>query len=150
MLQAARGLQFAHERGMVHRDIKPENLLLNNNGIVKVADLGLVKLASTARKARSVKPEGPLTYVGKNPAEFPMGTPAYMAPEQVQNSSKVDVRADIYSLGCTLYHLLTGRPPFIADTLNQVMEQHVRGAGRASGRAQPERARERSRPSSCG
>ncbi|WP_224369036.1 serine/threonine-protein kinase [Hyalangium versicolor] len=124
ILQAARGLQFAHDRGMVHRDIKPDNLLLNNNGIVKVADLGLVKLANSARKARAK--QAPLTYVGKNPSDYAMGTPAYMAPEQVQDSSKVDARADIYSLGCTLYHLLTGRPPFMADLIPMVMEQHVK------------------------
>ncbi|WP_224248222.1 serine/threonine-protein kinase [Hyalangium gracile] len=126
VLQAARGLKYAHDRGMVHRDIKPDNLLLNNNGIVKVADLGLVKLADSARRARSKgQPQGPLTYVGKNPSDYPMGTPAYMAPEQVQDSSKVDARADIYSLGCTLYHLLTGRHPFIAETVPLVMLQHV-------------------------
>ncbi|MDY7227105.1 serine/threonine-protein kinase [Hyalangium rubrum] len=123
VLQAARGLKFAHERGMVHRDIKPDNLLLNNNGIVKVADMGLVKLARAARSTPR-----PVTYIGKNPQEYAMGTPAYMAPEQVMNSSKVDARADIYSLGCTLYHLLTGRPPFVAESLNTVMDMHVKEA----------------------
>jgi hypothetical protein len=95
-----------------------------------VADLGLVKLANSARRARHGKSKraghGPLTYVGKNPQEYPMGTPSYMAPEQVQNSSKVDARADIYSLGCTLYYLLTGRQPFIAGSVTTVMEMHVK------------------------
>lgn len=121
VLQAARGLKFAHERGMVHRDIKPDNLLLNHNGVVKVADLGLVKLKRTAESKKS----GPVTYIGKNPQEYAMGTPAYMAPEQVANSARVDARADIYALGCTLYHLITGRPPFIADTISKVMDMHV-------------------------
>jgi len=121
VLQAARGLKFAHERGMVHRDIKPDNLLLNHNGVVKVADLGLVKLKRSAEGKKS----GPVTYIGKNPQEYAMGTPAYMAPEQVANSARVDARADIYALGCTLYHLITGRPPFIADTISKVMDMHV-------------------------
>jgi serine/threonine protein kinase len=121
VLQAARGLKFAHDRGMVHRDIKPDNLLLNHNGVVKVADLGLVKL----KRAGSGTKSGPVTYIGKNPQEYAMGTPAYMAPEQVANSAKVDARADIYALGCTLYHLITGRPPFIADTISKVMDMHV-------------------------
>ncbi|HEX8699083.1 MAG TPA: protein kinase [Myxococcaceae bacterium] len=121
VLQAARGLKFAHDRGMVHRDIKPDNLLLNHNGVVKVADLGLVKLKRTTPRTKS----GPVTYIGKNPQEYAMGTPAYMAPEQVANSALVDSRADIYALGCTLYHLITGRPPFIADTISKVMDMHV-------------------------
>ncbi len=121
VLQAARGLKFAHDRGMVHRDIKPDNLLLNHNGVVKVADLGLVKL----KRAGSGTKSGPVTYIGKNPQEYAMGTPAYMAPEQVANSAKVDARADIYALGCTLYHLITGRPPFIAETISKVMDMHV-------------------------
>jgi hypothetical protein len=121
VLQAARGLKFAHDRGMVHRDIKPDNLLLNHNGVVKVADLGLVKLKRTTPRTKS----GPVTYIGKNPQEYAMGTPAYMAPEQVANSAQVDSRADIYALGCTLYHLITGRPPFIADTISKVMDMHV-------------------------
>jgi serine/threonine protein kinase len=121
VLQAARGLKFAHDRGMVHRDIKPDNLLINHNGVVKVADLGLVKLKRPSRAQT-----GPVTYIGKNPQEYAMGTPAYMAPEQVENSAKVDARADIYALGCTLYHLITGRPPFIADTIARVMDMHVR------------------------
>jgi serine/threonine protein kinase len=125
VLQAARGLKFAHERNMVHRDIKPDNLLLNHNGVVKVGDLGLVKLKRPSGTAQGGG-NRPVTYIGKNPQEYAMGTPAYMAPEQVENSAKVDARADIYSLGCTLYHLVTGRPPFIADSINKVMDMHVR------------------------
>lgn len=125
VLQAARGLKFAHENGMVHRDVKPDNLLLNAHGIVKVADLGLVKTpdavdeepgaagmdvaalldqpAPTASRAHE------LTGGAITQAQSGMGTPAYMAPEQAMDSASVDGRADIYSLGCTLYVLLTGR-----------------------------------------
>jgi serine/threonine protein kinase len=126
VLQAARGLKFAHDRNMVHRDIKPDNLLLNHNGVVKVADLGLVKRKSPAHSAQQPGVvEEPLTKIGANPMESAMGTPAYMAPEQVENSSRVDGRADTYALGCTLYHLLTGVPPFEGDTVTMVMTMHV-------------------------
>ncbi len=127
ILQAARGLKFAHDRGMVHRDIKPDNLLLNRNGIVKVADLGLVKRRRLLRPPP--QPQGgqehPRTDVLRHPGESIMGTPAYMAPEQVRDPAKVDARADIYSLGCTFYHLLTGQPPFGADSAAGSMTQHV-------------------------
>lgn len=96
--QAARGLQHAHERGMVHRDIKPANLMLTKAG-VKVLDLGLALLLDA----------GP---GGQTSTGMIMGTADYMAPEQADNVHAVDARADIYSLGCTLYRLLTGRPPY--------------------------------------
>ncbi|MBN1208460.1 MAG: protein kinase [Myxococcaceae bacterium] len=130
VLQAARGLKFAHDRGMVHRDIKPENLLLNHNGIVKVADLGLVKRARRAPPRPDSDDAATEEHSSSNPMatgpmESTMGTPAYMSPEQVENSSQVDARADIYSLGCTFYHLLTGRPPFISESLPALMGMHV-------------------------
>ncbi|MBV9125224.1 MAG: protein kinase, partial [Planctomycetes bacterium] len=98
--QAAQGLQHAHEHGLVHRDIKPSNLLLDRQGQVKVADLGLALLQGEC------SPEE-LTATGQV-----MGTVDYMAPEQGDDTHGVDTRADIYSLGCTFYYLLTGRPPF--------------------------------------
>ncbi|HSP81325.1 MAG TPA: serine/threonine-protein kinase, partial [Myxococcaceae bacterium] len=130
ILQAARGLQFAHQRGMVHRDIKPDNLLLNRNGIVKVADLGLVKQAlveHTRERLQAVRSreEASASRANDSSLERAMGTPAYMAPEQIEDSSAVDARADIYSLGCTLYHLLTGQPPFQADSVMAVMSMHM-------------------------
>ena len=99
--QAAIGLQYAHENGLVHRDIKPSNLMLTPQGQVKLLDLGLARLQTAPA------PSDELTGAGQ-----PMGTADYIAPEQVSDSRAVDIRADIYSLGCTLYKLLTGRAPF--------------------------------------
>ena len=99
--QAALGLQCAHEHGMVHRDVKPSNLMLTPDGQVKIFDLGLAKLRTTP----SSGPE--MTGTGQK-----MGTAGYMAPEQLADCRAVDIRADIYSLGCTLFKLLTGHAPF--------------------------------------
>jgi serine/threonine protein kinase len=101
--QAALGLQHLHEHDLVHRDVKPSNLILTPSGVVKVLDLGL------ARQLSGPGQEGPITSTGQL-----LGTLDYMAPEQCDNCHTVDGRADIYSLGCTLYHLLSGRPPFAA------------------------------------
>jgi serine/threonine protein kinase len=98
--QAALGLQHAHEKGMVHRDIKPHNLMLAPTGVVKILDFGLAKLASERRTD------------GLTRENAMMGTPEYLAPEQARDTAAADVRADIYALGCTLFCLLTGRPPF--------------------------------------
>jgi len=137
ILQAARGLKFAHDQGMVHRDIKPDNLMLNDQGLVKVADLGLVKTPGSAEseeaketeassaKASKDKKGAKLSQVGSvTQVGVAMGTPAYMAPEQGRNAAEVDHRADIYSLGCTLYVLLTGRPPFQGKTAVEVITKH--------------------------
>ena len=99
--QAALGLHYAHEHGMVHRDIKPSNLMLTPDGAVKILDMGLALLTATDR------PDQELTGTDQT-----MGTSDYMAPEQVTDSHNVDIRADIYALGCTLYKLLTGQAPF--------------------------------------
>jgi serine/threonine protein kinase len=135
LLQAARGLKFGHDLGMVHRDVKPDNLLLNTQGIVKVADLGLVKLAGESEGTKktteggassqgaSVPPPGEsadVTRVGSA-----VGTPAYMAPEQGRDAAHVDARADIYSLGCSLYVMVTGRPPFAGKTALEVLSKHA-------------------------
>jgi len=99
--QAAEGLQCAHENNLVHRDIKPSNLMVTGRGLVKILDLGLARLGTE-------QPSGSeLTSAGSA-----MGTADYMSPEQVANAHSVDIRADIYSLGCTLFKLLTGRAPF--------------------------------------
>jgi serine/threonine protein kinase len=114
--QAALGLQHAHEHGMVHRDIKPSNLMLarqGNRAVVKVLDFGLAKVS------REVPADGTLTYEGQM-----LGTPDFIAPEQSVDARSADIRADIYSLGCTLYYLLTGRPPFQGTSLYDVLQAH--------------------------
>ncbi|MGE0605916.1 MAG: protein kinase [Pirellulales bacterium] len=130
ILQAARGLKFAHDQGMIHRDIKPDNLMLNKLGIVKVADLGLVKTPTAKDAAGQPLDEAArsklLSQIGSDMtvANVAMGTPAYMSPEQGTDAAHVDQRADIYSLGCTLYVMVTGRPPYEGRTALEVMTKH--------------------------
>lgn len=127
ILQAARGLKFAHDHGLIHRDVKPQNLLLNSHGVVKVADLGLVKLAGSAETLVKGNHEAQTvaTDTTKTQASVAMGTPAYMPPEQARDAATVDWRADIYSLGCTLYDLLTGHPPFIGKSAAELITKHA-------------------------
>jgi serine/threonine-protein kinase len=126
--QAALGLQHAHERGLVHRDLKPSNLLValpapnrvlppgaTSHGLVKVLDLGLARLQLTSMRSAHHH----LTMTG----DF-MGTPDYMAPEQADDPHQADSRADLYSLGCTFYHLLTGRVPFPGGSFLQKVNRH--------------------------
>ena len=113
ILQAARGLQYAHEQGIVHRDIKPANLMLEQGGTVKVLDLGLARIESSAGL------QADLTMTG-----MMMGTVDYLAPEQAASAKNIDARADIYSLGCSLYYLLTGRPLYDGDTVIQKVLAH--------------------------
>jgi serine/threonine protein kinase len=114
--QAAQGLGHAHESGMVHRDIKPQNLMLTPQGVVKILDFGLARLA--AQEGMDDDKSG-LTAVG-----IAVGTPDYMAPEQARDSRRVDARADIYSLGATFYFLLTGQTLFPEGTaLERVLAQ---------------------------
>jgi len=112
--QVATGLQHAHEMGLVHRDIKPANCLLDNNGTVKLLDMGL---------ARLIGDESSLTLDNN---ENVLGTADYLAPEQALDSHKADSRADIYSLGCTLYYLLAGHPPFPEGTITERLLKHQR------------------------
>ncbi|WP_439624403.1 serine/threonine-protein kinase [Gemmata sp.] len=128
VLQAARGLKHAHDRGMIHRDVKPDNLLLGEQGLVKVADLGLVKTPATERDDDRLDgggPGGPAAPLEMTGARIALGTPAYMSPEQCRDAAAVDHRADIYSLGCTLYVLVTGRPPFDGTTAMELMSKHA-------------------------
>jgi serine/threonine-protein kinase len=116
--QVALGLQHAHERGMVHRDIKPANLLLAvKENVVKVLDMGLARLSQGS--------DAEQTAAGLTQEGTVMGTPDYMAPEQAEESTGVDIRADIYSLGCTLYFLLAGQAPFAGGTLAQKLRRHA-------------------------
>ncbi len=113
--QAATGLQYAHEHGLIHRDIKPSNLILSRGGQLKILDLGLALLKGDQPTGEELTDgHGALGRLAEDltAAQQVMGTASYMAPEQGSDSHQVDVRADIYSLGCTLYKLLAGRPPF--------------------------------------
>lgn len=126
-LQAARGLKFAHDHGMVHRDVKPANLMINQEGLVKVADLGLVKTPAMTAEDDAAGDSNPLLASANSNvtgAGSRMGTPAYMAPEQADDATKVDGRADIYSLGCTLYTMLTGTTPFSSRTVEEMISKH--------------------------
>ena len=105
--QAALGLQCAHENGLVHRDVKPSNLMLSTDGVVKILDMGLALLHTDQ------PPGEEMTSAGQA-----MGTADYMAPEQVDDAHSVDIRADLYSLGCTLYKLLCGEAPFSGPKYN--------------------------------
>jgi len=131
VLQAARGLKHAHDRGIIHRDIKPDNLLLDEHGTVKVADLGLVKTPDLSKYQDRLY-EGWSSDSGLHTlpqdmtgVRMALGTPAYMAPEQCRDASTVDHRADVYSLGCTLYALVTGQQPFQAKSAIGLMKKHA-------------------------
>jgi serine/threonine protein kinase/Leucine-rich repeat (LRR) protein len=147
--QAALGLQHAFEHGLVHRDIKPHNLIVASGqlsvasvaspsslatrhsslGTVKILDLGLARLDSDADNEHSTT----LTQEGAV-----MGTPDYLAPEQAQESHTVDIRADLYSLGCTFYFLLAGRPPFAGGSMAQKITKHLHNEPPALEKFRPE------------
>tara|TARA_R110002049_G_scaffold2750_8_gene22186 strand:- start:116275 stop:117915 length:1641 start_codon:yes stop_codon:yes gene_type:complete len=111
--QAASGLQHAHAGGVIHRDVKPANLLIDQNGVVRLLDMGLALM--------SAGDDASLT-VANN--ENVLGTADYLAPEQALDSHGVDHRADLYGLGCTLYYLISGKPPFADGTLAQRIAKH--------------------------
>jgi uncharacterized RDD family membrane protein YckC len=115
MIQAAKGLDDAYHAGIVHRDVKPGNLLVVRGKNLKIADFGLAK------------PRDPNLSLTKEGAV--MGTPYYMAPEQAMGEA-LDLRADMYALGCTFYHLLTGEPPFDGPTPVAVMAKHLKAVAR--------------------
>lgn len=112
-IQMADALAHAHRRGLIHRDVKPKNILLTPQGVAKLTDLGLARATEDKQAAES---EAGKAY----------GTPYYISPEQIRGDVDIDFRADIYSLGATMYHLVTGRPPFEGDTPSAVMHKHLR------------------------
>ena len=113
VLQAARGLGHAHAKGILHRDIKPGNILLTQTGVAKILDLGLSKNIGEAE----------LSFQTQSGAV--LGTPHYISPEQAQSEKTIDGRTDIYSLGATWYHLLTGEPPFPGTSAVEILYKHV-------------------------
>lgn len=133
VLQAARGLKYAHENGVIHRDIKPDNLMVNEQGIVKIADMGLAKMRGHAEKAvgldhASQSERDSLINMAKGDitvGQVAMGTPAYMPPEQARDAGNVDHRADMYSLGCTLYYMIAGRAPYQGTTAYELITKHI-------------------------
>ena len=112
ILQIAQALQHAHRRGLIHRDVKPANIVLTSDGIAKLADLGMARETDDAALARREK-------------GLTIGTPFYISPEQVRGKEHIDGRADIYSLGATLYHMVTGHPPFHYDEMERVYLAHL-------------------------
>lgn len=113
IIQVAHALAHAHAKGLIHRDVKPKNIMINTAGEVKLADLGLARATTDLEAAQ--------TEAGKA-----YGTPYYIAPEQIRGKIDIDGRADIYGLGATFYHLVTGRVPFMADDSAEVMKKHLR------------------------
>ena len=119
IVQAARGLKAAFEAAVVHRDIKPSNLLLEPGGTVKILDMGLARLDAVGGPLGANQPDASLTQ-----SNVLLGTIDYMSPEQASNPRNADHRSDIYSLGCTLHYLLTGRPPYSGETLIERLIAH--------------------------
>jgi eukaryotic-like serine/threonine-protein kinase len=112
VLQVAQVLGQAHRRNLVHRDIKPGNIMLTAGGVAKLADLGLAHEASDRSAAGADR-------------GLALGTPYYMAPEVIRGRAGVDIRADVYSLGATLYHMVTGSPPFPGSNMDEILDAHL-------------------------
>ena len=111
--QVAEGLKHAHDNGIIHRDIKPANIFLTQGGVAKILDLGLSKIVSDQQNSF-------MTQTG-----MAMGTPHYISPEQARGDKDITGSTDIYSLGATLYHLCTGRPPFAGDSVGSIIAKHM-------------------------
>ncbi len=111
--QAADGLAHAHQAGLIHRNVKPGNLLLDRRNVIKLLDLGLARFTNEQSGSLTVEFD-----------ENVLGTADYLAPEQALNSHAIDARADVYALGCSMYYLLTGHPPFAGGTLAERLLKH--------------------------
>jgi len=113
IIQVARALEHAHSQGLIHRDVKPKNIMITKQGDVKLVDMGLARPANDAAAAQAE-------------AGRAFGTPYYISPEQIRGEVNIDFRADIYSLGATLYNLVTGHVPFEGATPVAVMQKHLK------------------------
>ena len=113
LIQTSRALQHAHEQGLIHRDVKPKNLMLTKGGDMKLADMGLAREVGDYATAAA---EAGRAY----------GTPYYISPEQIRGEIKIDARADIYGLGATFYHMVTGKVPFDGSSPSAVMHKHLK------------------------
>jgi len=113
IIQIARALEHAHSQGLIHRDVKPKNIMIAPDGTAKLADMGLARVATDLEAAQAE-------------AGRAFGTPYYISPEQIRGEVDIDFRADIYSLGGTLYHMVTGTVPFDGPTPMAVMQEHLR------------------------
>lgn len=112
--QVADALAYAHENGIMHRDIKPDNIMLTADGIAKLCDLGLARVTNPDSGDAEATREGTT-----------VGTPHYISPEQARGEATIDIRADLYSLGATFYHMVTGTPPFPGASAVQVIARHL-------------------------
>ena len=112
VLQMAQALRHAHHRGLIHRDVKPANIILTPERVAKLADLGMAREATDEERSRAEK-------------GMTIGTPFYISPEQIYPVDEIDGRADLYSLGATLYHMVTGQPPFPGTKVDLVLRAHL-------------------------
>jgi serine/threonine protein kinase len=111
-IQVAKALNHAHKAGLIHRDVKPKNILITDDGVAKLADMGLARAVSDREAAEAE--------AGKA-----FGTPYYIAPEQIRGKVNIDLRADIYNFGCTLFHMVTGRVPFEGPDVSSILLKHL-------------------------
>ncbi len=113
IIETSKALEHAHQAGFIHRDVKPKNIMIHEEGMTKLADMGLARAVSDREAAEAEQ--------GKA-----FGTPYYISPEQIRGKMDIDFRADIYSLGCTFYHMVTGRVPFDGPNPSAVMHKHLK------------------------
>src|SRR5262249_37954032 len=123
-IQVARGMQAVHAAGIVHRDLKPDNIIVREDpaggDLVKIIDFGIAKQLAVSSTEIAVTAGPAITRVGAF-----LGSPRYMSPEQAKGRPDVDFRTDVYSLGCILYHMLTGSPPFDGESVPELIHKHL-------------------------